>query len=166
MLGVYCNVATFFHEPKGLIAADCNPGVVIAGRVMVDDLKSAPDSDSFIENFFGRSRAEYKNKVAAVLEDDSRLSDIFQAWRGWEGSAIRTPIDPPEPLMFTGYVDVREAITTHFDLLKRMALEDKIAFCLTDFADPEFISSIRNLPEYQISKNVIFLTSMLAFRKC
>lgn len=47
-----------------------------------------------------------------------------------------------------------------FDVLKEMARSDNIAVIYSDFTNPDLITSIRDLPGFQGSRNIIYMSNI------
>lgn len=163
--GIFSLMRAFPHglTPRGLVMADVNPHVVMAARVLIDELRNSRDWTTFSQSFFGASADEYRDRVAQVVLDDPSLVNGLLSYKGRR----ETPMEPqrmPEEGEPYGAINVRDALEESFPLLKELAQEGKMAVNLTDIADPGFISGVRNLADFTTLTNIIYLTNMLHYR--
>ncbi len=142
-------------EPKGIVLVDINPHVVVAAKVMVEELKKASSPDDFYKNFFEQSKSDYQKKVQLILDEEPVLQAGVAEWEGLVGNPMDTITSS-----LGGYPNISSIVKGKHELLRRLALAGKIVSIYGDFKDPAFIDSVVSLPDFTRATNIIYLTNM------
>lgn len=164
--------------PKGIILADIDPKVIGFGKLLVDTLKKSNNLQEFITGFFHLSGEQLQARLSEIIAVEQnpilkkRLQAVIPDEWDKEYKSIPKPsrsfntrdVDRrPERLTYgEGHnIDVLNAIVNKYPVLKELADDDNIAVAYTDFTNPAFIQSVRGLPEFQASRNIIYLSNIV-----
>lgn len=171
------NVFTMLHcfregsLPKGIILADLDPAAVLVGKLLIRQLKASSTVDEFNSNFFNISAFDFGTVTRSILDEESDLA-LQKAWREFPAekwSKIWQELGKREPLEWKAIrsykyegqnIDVVGATLDRFSTLKQLAEEDNIVIVYADFTDPNFITTVRNLPDFNDSTNIIYLSNI------
>ena len=149
--------------PKGIVVSDINPFVVAAVRVMREDLIKSSTANEFVERFFQCSDAEYRKKQERVKSKDKNLKNGIKRWT----LDSSTPMEEWRRMEVRGQNTFSDSITvpyivgTNFLKLQELAKSGGIAACYADFMNPDFIDSVRQLPDFVESRNIIYISNVI-----
>lgn len=162
--GILALIESFRTAPIAIIATDIDPNVVATGRILVDVLKTADSFEDVVANFFKLSGEDYESKIRKITEADPALA---QGFARWQTDRNDTPMDAWDnaqnfPEKYSRSINVPAVIERNFLVLRQLATEDKIAFCYADITNKGFIDFLSDLPEFNNSTNVIYLSNAIA----
>ena len=69
----FLNCFSSEKKPKGIIAVDINPQVVIAGRFMIEMLKTSNTHTEFIDRFFNADKNTYIREFIRIGKEDKKV---------------------------------------------------------------------------------------------
>lgn len=163
-------------KPKGIIALDINPQVVIGGMFMIEELKRSSSVHEFIKGFFKIENDAYLEISNNLEKRDKRLERIMRSFRKSlkkEGSLdFWIPISPSHIHRFLSRDDyestdviqisklIYDSIVTNFDLLKELAESGRFAVEYGDLADSRVTRSISELPGFKSSRNIVYVSNV------
>lgn len=175
------NVFSLLHcfseeaSPKGIVLADVDPRVIAIGKMVVAVLKESETAQDFRNKFFKLSDNEFQAKLKEVISSEEnailqqRLEKITpeewskiaegirrDAWNtdyyetSWERQPFREGVN----------IDVATAMLDKFEWLKHLAVVGNMAIVYADFTNPALIEAVKGLPDFQDSRNVIYLSNI------
>lgn len=159
---------------KGLVMVDINPHVVAAGRIMVEDLKDSLNAEDFTNRFFRCSLKDYLKKEKEISLPDKHLKLGLQKWISDNSpifgtqpmNAYTRSINTNRPTLEPEIIDVPRIVIDNYPLLQSLARSGKIAALYANITNPELVNKIKNLPDFETSLNIIYLTNFLSFGNC
>lgn len=164
------NVFTMLHcfkegvMPQGMILADTDPRVVAVGRLFIKKIKDSKSGDEFKQKLSQLSFDEFQSEIEKILGKEK--SQHVKA--EWEKILDQLQKDMDYPLKWSDgmykhegqRIDVFGAILAKFEVLKKLADSDKIKMTYCSFTKREFIGTVKSLPGFQSSINLIYLSNI------
>ncbi len=120
-----------------------------------------------VANFFKLGAGEYHKKTESIIRNDLQLADCLRQWTGdfpqsfypirfWD-RALEDAIENKN------LVNVPKVIDSRFNTFRELAQQGKMVVLHADFTNHSLIDSIRQLHDFQTSRNIIYLTNALDF---
>ena len=159
------------NSPRGIIMTDINPYVVTVGKMMIDELNHAQAAGQFVHNFFQQSSDSFTQKFRKTTDADEELRDALERWEDTRLS-FRTPMNAwantqrlqtNHLLRRSTRIFVPDVIAENFQLLKSLADKEKMAVFFTDLTNRHFTQAVASLPDFSVSRNIIYLTNIIGF---
>lgn len=156
--GLAFALPSFFPEgvtPKGIIIADINPGVVAVGRLFVKELAQSRTFEQLYRNLLGLSLDEIKEKALNFLANDRD-----EAYRENARDALLSGYRMLIGESPANGVDIAAAIRERYNDLKRLAREGNIVVNFADITDPDFIATVRSIPDFSDGTNMVYISNI------
>lgn len=171
------NVLTMLHcfpdgaVPKGVVLADIDPKVIVAGKLMVKKLNQSETAEDFDKKFIYLSKDQFFAEISSLIEQESnpvlkqRLSLIpkeeWDLFWGDNTGAYESYRAEWNPYKYQGSpLNVSSGIRNKFPVLKQLAKADNIAVVYADFTNPALVEMVTELPNFRDSTNIIYLSNI------
>lgn len=145
-------------SPRGIICADVRPEVILAGRIIVQKLIQAESKESFFTSLYTVTTNEIDTVIQSeknseisrrFLESVPYIEELFNnAEYGIEIGAYLSP-------------SIVEVLSRNFERLQDLARHNNIGVVLMDITNAHFAETIKNLPNYTKSRNIIYLSNAI-----
>lgn len=160
--------------PKGLVLSDIDPRVVAVGKLLVKKVRESDSPAVFKKNFFGLSPSDFQKEMQVVIQEEGNsvlqqrlATEPSDTWdKIWK--QVQHDIDYPLPwrdiraYTYEGQnVNVAEAMMEKFSVFKHLADANNIAVAYCDFTNPAFVEAVRQLPDFENSTNIIYLSNIV-----
>jgi len=159
------------NTPKGMVLVDVNPKVVVVGKLLVDSLKHSETPSDFSNSFFRLPTDKLQEHIREIIEREEnadlkqRLENVpqkdwekvigdIQGWASMDEEYARS-------LLEKGNYEGVVTILSKFNVLREMARLDNIAVIYSDFTNPALIDSVRDLPGFKGSRNIIYMSNIV-----
>jgi len=149
------------QTPRGIICTDIVPEVVLVGRALEYNIKKCNTMEEAVKGICGFDSIP---TYYAVIRDEKN-----PIVRRRMISAIPYVVEwMKEHSIFSRLQDSRNSpgevlrtIKRHFNLIKSLALEGKINFAYTSFIDPDWISYVKKLPDWDSLQNIVYISNII-----
>lgn len=149
--------------PKAVLAVDVIPSVVLAGRISIEVLRSSEDFPSFVTAL--QTPAELEKIKKLIIEKESSPT-IRGRLEGVNLSTLIKEIDRENQNMPSKNTEgARSSILTiirnRFSDFKNLSQNGNMGISLADATSPDLVKSFSELPGFEDSKSVIYLTNII-----
>lgn len=162
-------------RPKGLVITDINPEIILVGKMFVLALQQYETYDQTRQAIFNSNRTDkiielfnqvisneqnplLKTKFENITPErrDLIIGEIFRAYDF-------NKYKPKDGIFYDDSkttINVINAIKKHYTTLRELAINGNIGIVYGDISDPSILESIRDLPDYDTSTNVVYLSNI------
>lgn len=149
-------------SPKGVVIVDVDKDVTALSKALINVLKQTKNSTEFYNLFY----IDPITKAKDFLKDDPEALATFEEMSFNKENALRSQIERSRGnyqrrLSEKGYPSIDNILTSTYDQWKILATEGKVAIIHGSLTDKEVINTIINLPEYNNSTNIIYLSNII-----
>lgn len=169
--GNILTMVTLFEKdtlPKGIMAVDISPEVILTGRIAVRLMKESTNYEEFLENLSSKQRLE-ELRLEVFNDEDSDLiktklmgADTEKIFYGLkmaleESSNIRKNED------YLSYkpIPILSVIRDNYQKFKQLAEEGNIGISLADITDEKLVTDFGRLKGFDVSRNIIYFSTAM-----
>jgi len=169
--GNILSLVTLYEEnnpPKGILSIDLSPEVVLTGRIATELIKTSENFEVFKRNLMSGWTLGYLKRQVIKKESSPKIKNALEnvSLEKISQTISRENSDIPEVGVVIenrdfSRISVLAVIRDNFKLFKKLANEGNIGISLASATDPDTIRSFSDLPEFNKSKNLIYLTNII-----
>lgn len=156
--------------PKAILSVDTYPGAVLVGRIASVGMQECTEFATFCDFLRDSSKLDAAATVIIDAETSAQVTrslneiDREVLYSALKSTVRRLPVHGLiESSLYKDKTSVLGAVRKNYAVLRKLAQEGGIGFCLADFFDPVVIRYINGLSEKDSHTNLIYVSNLVDY---